>query len=66
MEQVLRCLGCAVSVAGKETEVPAWNFCTTSMFLESCWPPLKGGGYKGACGAVTCSGPVWAGDILEL
>lgn len=24
--------------------------------LQSCWPPLKGAGYKGACGAVTCPG----------
>lgn len=41
---------------GKETEVPTWNFYTTSMSSESCWPPLKGAGYKGACGAVTCPG----------
>lgn len=26
------------------------------MSSESCWPPLKGAGYKGACGAVTSPG----------
>lgn len=48
----MRCLCCV----GKEIEVPTWNFYTTSMFSESCWPLLKGAGYKGACVAVTCPG----------
>lgn len=49
-------LSWAVQVPGKEIEVPAWNSYTTSMFSESCWSPLKGAGYKGACEAVTCPG----------